>query len=93
VDTSDLSLQLVKDIGVRWSSTYDMIVRVLRLQSAIKRYYRQWELMDNEYDLTLDFLKAQDWEELNHLEELLKPFNRVIKRVEGNTYIGSYGTL
>jgi hypothetical protein len=49
--------------------------------------------MDNEYDLTLDFLKAQDWEELNHLEELLKPFNRVIKRVEGNTYIGSYGTL
>jgi hypothetical protein len=47
--------------------------------------------MDNEYDLTLDFLEAQDWEELNHFEELLEPFNRVIKRVEGNAYTGSYG--
>jgi hypothetical protein len=93
VDASDLSLQLVKDIGVRWSSTYDMIVRAIRLQSAIKRYCRQWEPMDNEYDLTLDFLEAQDWEELNHFEELLEPFNRAIKRVEGNAYTGSHGAL
>jgi hypothetical protein len=49
--------------------------------------------MDNEYDLTLDFLKAQDWEELNHFEELLGSFNRAIKRVEGNAYIGSHGAL
>jgi hypothetical protein len=51
VDAGDLSLQLVKDIGVRWSSTYDMIVRALRLETAIRRYCRQWQ-QDGEYDLS-----------------------------------------
>jgi hypothetical protein len=51
VDASDLSLQFVKDIGVRWSSTFDMIVRALRLEPAIRKYCRQWE-QDGEYDLS-----------------------------------------
>jgi hypothetical protein len=92
VDASDLSLQLVKDISVRWSSTYDMIVRALRLQEAIRKYCRQWEF-DGEYDLQHDFLTLTDWEELRHFEELLGPCDKAIKRVEGNTYTGSHGAL
>jgi hypothetical protein len=92
VDASDLSLQLVKDIGVRWSSTYDMIVRALRLETAIRKYCRQWE-QDGEYDLSQDFLTLEDWEELRHFQELLEPCDRAIKRVEGNAYTGSYGAL
>lgn len=92
VDASDLSLQLVKDIGVRWNSTYDMIVRALRLQTAIRRYCDEWE-PDGEYDLTHDILQAQDWEELTRFETLLEPFDRATKRVEGNAYTGSHGAL
>jgi hypothetical protein len=92
VDASDLSLQLVKDIGVRWNSTYDMIVRALRLESAIRRYCRHWE-QDGEYDLSKDFLTRKDWAELQHFEELLEPCARAIKRVEGNAYTGSHGAL
>jgi hypothetical protein len=49
---------------------------------------------DNEpYDPTKDFPDAKDWEELRHFKELLKPFDRATKRVEGNAYTGSHGAL
>jgi hypothetical protein len=92
VDASSLSLQLVKDIGVRWNSTHDMIVRALRLEHAIRRYCRQWE-QEGEYDLSKDFLSREDWAELQHFQELLEPCARAIKRVEGNAYTGSHGAL
>jgi hypothetical protein len=92
VDASDLSLQLIKDIGVRWSSIYDMIVRALRLEPAIRKYCWQWE-QDGEYDLSQDFLALEDWEELRHFDELLEPCDRAIKRVEGNAHTGSHGAL
>jgi len=38
VDSSDLILQLVRDIGVRWNSTFAMIQRALRLKDALHRY-------------------------------------------------------
>lgn len=94
VDASDLPLHLLKDLGVRWNSTFSMIKRALRLQPAIQRYCLKWTPADGEnYDLTKDFLDAQDWEELRHFEELLQPFDRATKRVEGNAYTGSHGAL
>lgn len=94
VDASDFTLQLVKDLGVRWNSTYSMIQRALRLQPAIHRYCLQWTPADGEsYDLSKDFLDAKAWEELRHFEELLKPFDKATKRAEGNATTGSHGTL
>lgn len=87
-------LRLVKDIGVRWNSTFAMIQRALRLEPAIDRYCRQWRsLAGNEYDLKSDLLDDQDWEELRHFEELLQPFNKATKRIEGNAIASSYGAL
>jgi hypothetical protein len=40
-----------------------------------------------------DILDAKDWEELEHFKELLKPFERVTKRTEGNAITGSNGAL
>jgi hypothetical protein len=96
VDAGDLSLQLVEDLGVRWNSTYDMIKHALRLENEIRRYCRQWEPTDGdeqEYNLKHDMLALQDWEELRHFTELLEPFDRATKRVEGNAYTGSHGAL
>jgi hypothetical protein len=61
VDSSELTLQLVRDIGVRWNSTYAMIQRALRLKDALNRYCKQWTPARHEsYDLTKDLLDAKD---------------------------------
>jgi hypothetical protein len=84
----------VIDIGVRWNSTYSIIQRALRLKDALHRYCAQWTPTQSEsYDLTRDLLNAKDQEELRHFEELLKPFEKAIKRAEGNAITGSHGAL
>jgi hypothetical protein len=88
------TLHLVKDTGVRWNSTYYMIQRALRLQPALQKYCREWKPTTGEtYDLKGDMLDPEDWEELRHFEELLQPFERATKRLEGNAYNGTHGAL
>lgn len=54
----------------------------------------QWESTAGEsYDLKKNFLDAQDWQELQQLEELLKPFDKATKRAKGNATSGSHGAL
>jgi hypothetical protein len=71
-----------------------MIQRALRLQPALQKYYREWKPTIGEtYDLKGDMLDPKDWEELRHFEELLQPFERATKRLEGNAYNGTHGAL
>jgi hypothetical protein len=71
-----------------------MIERALRLEYVLRRYCIYWLPDRGEYyDLVKDFLNISDSEELRHFEELLKPFDKVTKRTEGNTTIGSHGAL
>jgi hypothetical protein len=94
IDSSKLTLQLVKDIGVRWNSTFTMITRSLELKEAIHRYCKQWRQERGEsYDLQRDMLTATDWDELEQYEKLLMPFDRATKRAEGNATTGSNGAL
>ncbi|TKA50188.1 hypothetical protein B0A49_11188, partial [Cryomyces minteri] len=91
-------LKLTKDGGVRWNSVYLMVKRALKLEVVVREYLRTWKRKDKEaYDLQQDVLDEQDWEELRHFAELLKPFYTVTKRVEGNAnkpgYEGSHGAL
>lgn len=94
VDASGLVLHLKRDFGVKWNSTYSMITRALRLQGALRKYCREWRPTNNDsYNLQDDFLDPAEWEELRHFEELLQPFVKATKRVEGNAYTGTYGAL
>lgn len=61
MDSSVPSLQLIRDIGVRWNSTFAMIERALRLEHELRGYCIQWFPERGEhYDLTKDFLDASD---------------------------------
>ena len=76
-------LKLKQDTGVRWNSVY-----------TITLYCARWRKpSDSTYNLHDDQLDQQDWEELRHFEELLKPFHTVTKRVEGHASDGSFGAV
>jgi hypothetical protein len=87
-------LKLKKDTGVRWNSIYTMIHRALKLEKALTLYCARWQKpKESAYNLHDDQLDQQDWEELRHFEELLKPFHTVTKRVEGHASDGSFGAV
>ena len=88
-------LPLQRNTGTGWNSMYKMIARALRLDQIIKRYCEDWELPKGKdsYDLSKDFLDTEDWEELRHHEELIKPFWKVTIHTEGRAVNGSHGAL
>jgi hypothetical protein len=88
------TLRLQKDTGVRWNSVFKMIRRALKLEQALTLYCARWQRpKDSQYNLKDDILDQQDWEELRHFKELLKPFYIVTQRLEGYGNEGSYGVV
>ncbi|KAI6854620.1 hypothetical protein KC338_g9214 [Hortaea werneckii] len=89
------ALRLKKDTGMRWDSTYTMIKRALRLKAALEAYCHRWQRPKGKdaYDLTADFLDEQDWEELRHFRELLRPFNTMSVLAQGKADSGQGGAL
>lgn len=92
--------ELVGDGGIRWNSTYYMIRRAIKLRSAIDLYIYHWQkspLDDDAYDLSKDQLSLHDWAEINRFAELLQPFEKMTKRLEGNAHRrgqeGSHGAV
>ncbi|KAG7425000.1 hypothetical protein Forpi1262_v014159 [Fusarium oxysporum f. sp. raphani] len=91
-DDELFSLQLTKDGGIRWNSTFSMLERALKLRNAIELFCAQWE-RDADYDLSQDFLKRSDWEEIQRFVALLKPFKDATLELEGHAIHGNYGAL
>ena len=64
-----------------------MIKHALELRSAIELYQSRWQKPKNDpnhYDLTKDFLNADDQAELKRFYKFLKPFYILTKTMEGN---------
>jgi hypothetical protein len=92
--------QLLKDGGIRWNSTFFMLRRAAKLRNAIDLYHTRWEKPANDpnaYDLSQDALKNEDWIEIERYIELLRPFVKMTKQLEGNAnkegYEGAYGAV
>jgi hAT family C-terminal dimerisation region len=75
-------LRMVGDIPIRWNSTYDMILRAMRLRIPL----RNW--LDEEISLEPDLerlaLSPIDWKKLKYLIILLRPFAEYTSLI-GNT--------
>jgi hypothetical protein len=70
-----------------------IIRRALRLRAAIDAYCHRWQRRSQAYDLTADYLDDQDWEELHHFEELLRPFHTFTFISQGKASSGQGGAL
>jgi hypothetical protein len=75
-------LRLVTNGGIRWNSTYLMIERAIHLRDALSLYQDHPETGLEDDDL----VSKNDWEELGHFRDLLKPIHEV------SIYVQSVGT-
>ncbi|OBS16044.1 hypothetical protein FPOA_27856 [Fusarium poae] len=85
-------------LGIRWISVYFMIERALKLRHAIDLFFLNYRHIGAEgYDISQDILTAQDWVDLDHFLNILKPFKDLTKRMEGRANRagseGSHGSL
>lgn len=79
---------VIRDNSTRWNSSYCSISRALLLKNRL-------QLLTQIYteDLDEDILSDEDWQTLQPLERILKPFQAVTKRLEGNETDGQYGSV
>ena len=80
-----VELLLIKDRGVQWNLTYFILRRALLLYKAINKYLlAQRKPANNSYNLSQDALTNKDWQQVEQLVKILKPFILATKRIEGN---------
>ncbi|OBS17246.1 hypothetical protein FPOA_26615 [Fusarium poae] len=93
-----LYTRVLVDGGIRWNSVYSMIERALKLRHAIDLFFLNYRRIVAEgYDISQDILTLQDWVDLDHFLNILKPFKDLTKRMEGRANKsgseGSHGSL
>jgi hypothetical protein len=102
VDSEKHIYRLVKDGGIRWHSTYMMIVRATKLRSALEVFCTRALDLDDDRDNALnplrdgDALKTQDWNDLTEMRDILEPIYFQTKELEGHATLtrgGSHGAL
>ncbi len=91
----DKIYSLVRDVGVRWNSTYMMIEHAIKLRDSIDQYCFRLTRSANEADkdTQLDELSSAYWEILIKIKSILKPFIITIKHLERNAINRSHCEL
>src|SRR5277367_1571197 len=81
-------LIVLSDNSTRWNSTYYMIKRALKLRDQINAFS-----IKHRKELEKDILTDEDWDQLEAIHNILRPFKRVTKRLEGRAEKGECGSL
>jgi hypothetical protein len=79
---SERLLRMIGDISIRWNSTYDMILRAMRLRIPLRNWLDEQILQEPGLEC-LD-LSNMDWKKLRYLIVLLRPFAEYTSLI-GNT--------
>ena len=96
------TLNLVQAGGVRWHSTYLMLLRCRELRETIRVYQRQLRQLDTSPTSAIDEIAVSaledritedDWEEVNQLIDFLQVPYELTKRLEGSNSQSGFGSL
>ena len=68
--------------------TYLSVYRALKLRRRISDFYTL-----NYADLADDTLLNEEWEQLKEMENILRPFQQVIKALKGNLKYAHHGLI
>lgn len=107
VSQIDIDIETMKDLmvicnnNIHWNSVWNMIKCALHLCHRINAFYtvnqylskQIWEKNDDDGSIYRDILTLGDWETLEELYNLTKPFRDFTARMEGHALTGSYGAL
>jgi hAT family C-terminal dimerisation region len=100
-----ITLNLLKDGGVRWHAVYLMLLRCWELKESIDRFIRRWRQLNNltngdeaaeeadGFNPLLDCLTPDEWDEVKELVDFLKSFYEMTKRLEGNQSNSGFGSI
>jgi hypothetical protein len=83
-----VELIVLSDNSTRWNSTYYMIKRALKLRDQINVC-----TLKHRKELEKDLLTEEEWNQLEAIHNILRPFKRVTKRLEGRAEKGECGSL
>lgn len=72
-------LKLIQDVATRWNSTFHMLDRFIKLESAIRSTVAL-------LDVELPILTFQEWKIVENLCMILKPFYDVTNTISGEKY-------
>lgn len=72
-------LKLIQDVATRWNSTYFMLERFTKLETAVRSTVA---LLDK----NLPVLTAEEWKECSQLCKVLKPIEHVTAVISGEKY-------
>ncbi|XP_018377324.1 PREDICTED: zinc finger BED domain-containing protein 1-like, partial [Trachymyrmex cornetzi] len=78
-NNGDQPLKLIQDVPTRWNSTYFMLERFSKLETAIRSTLAV-------LDKDLPILTVEEWKIINELCQVLKPFEAVTKTISGQKY-------
>ena len=94
------TLQLRQAGGVRWHSTYLMLLRCHELKKTIQLYVKALRQNTNikkedgsHYDPQTDALIEEEWDEVEELVDFLQPAYEMTKRLEGDNCVSGFGSL
>jgi hypothetical protein len=86
------TLNLRQADGIRWHSTYLMLLRCLELKKSIQLYTKSLRY-GSEFDPHTDALTELEWDEVEELVEFLQPAYEMTKRLEGDNCVSGFGSL
>jgi hypothetical protein len=79
--------KVILDGGIRWNSSYAMIIRALDLRDALDTYAIKLRVSKDALDLKTyeqDYLTDDEWSTLKLMGDHLEPLFRLTKAMEGN---------
>lgn len=79
--------KLVSNNKTRWNSTYEMLVRALKLKVRFQAYCENWKPPnkdddDSDYNLWEDKLSPEEWDGVEKVIAILAPLKKITKQAE-----------
>lgn len=91
LNPTSIPLKLVQDVKTRWWSTHSMITRILELREPLQHLFqnefRHREGPNTQTQLEKLQLMDSDFQHLENLEFVLKPFQEAQRALEGEHYV------
>jgi len=87
--TKDRQVDVIQDVATRWWSTLSMLDRLFHIRESLIIFADQHGFPKQSKESAIEMFAKADWDALDVLRKVLKPFRSVQVLLEGNKYVTS----